>query len=274
MQQSVRNHPGLGTVHCLEHFPPDSDEALLFIPGNPGLVDFYRPFFSELLRLKPRLTILAHAHLGHTPGYPATEHSLSAQVQSAIEAFDELYHSTKLKPIIAAHSVGSWVALQVLKARPKQVAQVQLLFPTITHIVKTPNGRRLSWLFKSPMPWIVSWLSYLARPIPLSVLFRHWPASQVRVIQSLVHSPSAIYACLCMADEEMKTIRELDELLLTEHIDKLVFVFGANDDWVSEQQPAIVDAVGEARVVDVEAPHAFCIADIDSRAVAAVCASA
>lgn len=36
------------------------------------------------------------------------------------------------------------MAIQVLKARPAAVTAAFLLFPTISHIASTPNGRRLS----------------------------------------------------------------------------------------------------------------------------------
>lgn len=36
------------------------------------------------------------------------------------------------------------MAIQVLKARPASVTAAFLLFPTISHIASTPNGRRLS----------------------------------------------------------------------------------------------------------------------------------
>jgi hypothetical protein len=60
---------------------------------------------------------LAHALIGHTPGIenpaagsPAT--SLTAQVEGVIEIVDAV-KSQYNKVIIAGHSVGSWLTLQV-----------------------------------------------------------------------------------------------------------------------------------------------------------------
>lgn len=85
--------------------------------------------------------------IGHTPAVPAPGAStgLHAQVASAIEAFDTVKeHYGDAKIVLVGHSIGSWIALQVLKARPEAVAAIFLLLPTISHIGSTPNGRKLS----------------------------------------------------------------------------------------------------------------------------------
>ena len=125
-QNAVFQHEKpLGQAHCLWWPPKDDSQppevALLFIPGNPGLVEFYTPFLSALhgKDTSSRLAILAHAHLNHTPlsspHLNAIDHSLTSQVQSAIEAFDalrsEFGNNTKL--ILVGHSVGSWISTQV-----------------------------------------------------------------------------------------------------------------------------------------------------------------
>ncbi|KAJ7071199.1 hypothetical protein C8F01DRAFT_1109516 [Mycena amicta] len=269
-------HPELGVAHSWYYQPlsnPSSGPVvvLVFIPGNPGLLEFYSTFLSGLRQRNPRLAIFAHAHLAHTPGYYCKDHSLAAQVQSAIEALDAIRKSTQAKVILAGHSVGAWISLQVLKARPDDICQVQLLFPTITHIAQTPNGRRLSWLFRSPFPRVVSWLSYLTRPLPISLLFAHWPDAQLRVLRSLLNSPSSIYACLSMAHDEMAAIHVLDQGLLKEHRDILFFLFGTRDDWVAENKSTILRCVGGDRHEEMPLPHAFCIEDSTSEAVAVIC---
>lgn len=91
--------------------------------GNPGLVDFYTPFLSAIYeKANRRIAVLAHAQLGHTPNVPLnniystpSSAGLSAQVESAIEVVDAVRStfgpSTKI--ILAAHSVGSYISLQV-----------------------------------------------------------------------------------------------------------------------------------------------------------------
>jgi hypothetical protein len=90
------------------------------------------------------------------------------QIESSIEILDSiLYNYTeKTRIVIIGHSVGAWISVQVgnlsfsnrlvqptgpdipviklLKARSNQVAAVFLLFPTISYIGDTPNGRKLT----------------------------------------------------------------------------------------------------------------------------------
>ncbi|KAJ6574933.1 hypothetical protein B0H19DRAFT_1126435 [Mycena capillaripes] len=265
-REAVFNHPTLGPAHSLWWNSSDaSPEAVfLFIPGNPGLVQFYTEFLTLLQSNHPRLAIFAHAHLSHTPNLPSREYSLAAQIESAIEAVDATRAVFgKARIFLSGHSVGGWIALQVLKARPSDISQLFLLCPTLSHIADTPNGRQLSWLFKSPLPKIISWLSYLTRPLPLSVFFP-WPVLQIAVLRSFLNSPATIFACLSMAHEEMATIRELDQSLLTEHTHRIFLYFAAHDDWVSTHKAQIIRAYSPsetAMIVDqANVPHAFCLA--------------
>ncbi|KAF8213247.1 hypothetical protein K438DRAFT_1803655 [Mycena galopus ATCC 62051] len=265
--QAVFNHQTLGPAHALwwnscEEFP---DAVFLFVPGNPGLLQFYDDFLALLHTKHPRLAIFGHAHLGHTPHLPSREHSLSAQVESAIEAVDAIRNTFgKTKIILSGHSVGAWIALQVLKARPSDIYKLFLLCPTLTHIADTPNGRRLSWLFRAPLPSVISWLSYLTRPLPLSFVFPNWPVLQIAVLRSLLNSRATIFACLSMAHEEMVTIREPDPALLNDHRHRICLYYAAEDDWVSTHKAKITSMYSPDEVVtrvveNANVPHAFCL---------------
>jgi hypothetical protein len=129
---------------------------LLFIPGNPGVIDFYHQFLTAI-HTQDRsgtLAILSHSHIGHDPAVEdlalasraSFNHALPFQIQNSLRIFDALsmYFGVNIRTVIAGHSVGSWVALQVLKLRSTAVSGVFFLFPTITNIACTPNGRLLS----------------------------------------------------------------------------------------------------------------------------------
>ncbi|KAJ7630764.1 hypothetical protein FB45DRAFT_916506 [Roridomyces roridus] len=260
--QSLFDHP-FGPVHslwwdsCLE----TPDAVFLFIPGNPGLLNFYTEFLSSVHKSHPRMAVFGHAHLSHTPNLGAVKSSsLDAQVQSATEAVDAVRATFgQVKIVLCAHSVGAWIALQVLKCRPADIFHLFLLCPTITHIVDTPNGRKLSWFFASPIPWIVSWLSYMTRPLPLAFLFPKWSPPHRAVLRSLLNSPTSIFACLSMAHEEMQRIRDLDVTLMEES--KMHFYFARKDDWVSRHRAAITHLFTGTNIVEglEGVPHAFCI---------------
>jgi len=214
------------------------------------------------------VAILAHAHLGHTPFLPAvSDTSLRGQVDAIIELMDAIakYYGSLVKVTLIGHSVGAWMATQALKQRPEAVDRLFLLFPTVSQIAKTPNGRILSWMFRPPLPKVVSSLSIFAKPLPASVysaFFRSWPSSQIRVLQSLVRSPSSIYSALSMAHEEMQVIRDIDNTLLSSHTEKIWVYFAEHDNWVAEHRETVVSTLGHSdRIVhcQLDIPHAFCL---------------
>ena len=135
-----------------------------------------------------------------------------------------------------------------------------------TNKTKFSNQR----FFRSPIPLAAALLSPLLRIIPgfvYRIVHRDWPAPQLKVLRDLLRSPTAIYACLTLADEEMKTIKALDEGLMREHQHKLWLYFAEQDDWVGDGREEIIKAFHPdheaVRVVHDKAdiPHAFCISE-------------
>ncbi|KAF8973573.1 hypothetical protein BDZ97DRAFT_1775751 [Flammula alnicola] len=273
----------LGSSHVL-WWPPsnencDPDTLLYFIPGNPGLVDFYRPFLSEIHanQASSNFAVIAKAHLDHYPGIQnkgdaryRPEESLTIQVQSSLELLGAItsFYTKKLRIIIVGHSVGSWISLQVLKALPDAITAVFLLFPTISNIGDTPNGRLLSPIFLPLSRSILSSLSILAKHLPdrvLSILHSGWPAHQLRVLQEFISSRGSVMASLSMAHEEMKAILALDTILLENHKDKLYFYYAELDGWVGKERETLLQTFDPSkhstRIMHGTSgiPHAFCI---------------
>ncbi|EIN14548.1 hypothetical protein PUNSTDRAFT_80998 [Punctularia strigosozonata HHB-11173 SS5] len=291
--EAIFFHDDLGPAHAL-WWPSllranDNQNltVLLFIPGNPGLVGFYAPFLQEIWDAAKfsgkHLAILAHGHLGHTPFKFESDQqisikhniSLAAQVASATEAFDAIrsHFGAKCEILLVGHSVGAWITMQVMKSRGEDVAGAFLLFPTITHIKDTPNGRSLSMLFHPPLPAIVSRLSTALRLLPtrvLAFLFSDWPHDQLLVLQNFLHSSSCVYASLSMAHEEMLSITDLDIVLVDSFKDKLWVYLAEKDDWVGPHNkdtilrafaPVEAEHHGSVKIVHgrEDIPHAFCI---------------
>lgn len=268
---------GKSKTHCLWWPCRDSHPKtiLLFIPGNPGLADFYSPYLSHIYNSsRSSLAILALSHIGlssSVDSVPLAFSSLQAQVAGILESIDSLRttYGSVFKLILIGHSVGAWIALQAFKETSSQVAGVFLLFPTIAHILNTPNGKRLSWIFKHPIPTVLSKLTNALRFIPKSVikaaLFSDWPSEQMSVLWSFLSSPSAVLTSLIMAGEEMRTIKDLNTQFLEEVRDKLYFFFATEDDWVGSNKELIMKALsGGARAIQIVhgrhgIPHAYCI---------------
>jgi hypothetical protein len=104
-------------LHCLYSDDIDFESS----SGNPGLLDFYTPFLSAIHEkdTTSKLAIFCHSHIGHDPNIAHERlplyHTLTAQTESILEAFDVIYnmYGATAKIVVIGHSVGSWLALQV-----------------------------------------------------------------------------------------------------------------------------------------------------------------
>lgn len=124
--------------------------------------------------------------------------------------------------------------------------------------------------FRPPIPLVAALLSPLLRIVPnvvYAAIYHTWPAPQLNILQDLLRSPTAIYACLTLADEEMKMIAGLDEGLMNDQQHKLWLYFAEHDDWIGESKEYIIKTFHPdhkaVRIVHGEAdiPHAFCISE-------------
>ncbi|KAG0008664.1 hypothetical protein BGZ80_003197 [Entomortierella chlamydospora] len=179
---------------------------------------------------EPRHTVLfmiPACHLGHSGGShitdPSRMYSLDEQVASKIAIVDRLreMYPVGTRFILAGHSMGSWLALQVLKARPNHgIERVFELFPTIHRIADTPNGRKLKVIFSAPP---------VLRSIVGLVAGQEKDMAEI-TSQKLLHS-SVVKNCLFLANQEMETIKVMDRELIEEHASKFVFYYGKTDEW-------------------------------------------
>ncbi|EJD45807.1 hypothetical protein AURDEDRAFT_114075 [Auricularia subglabra TFB-10046 SS5] len=240
---------------------------ILFVPGNPGILAFYDPFFESLYdELGKKVSILAHAHLGHTPKGPqSTTIGLLEQLDALLQVVDACSTHGYERVTLIGHSVGAWLAVQTMKQRLSNVDRVFTLFPTISQIASTPNGRRLSLFFRSPMPRTLATLSLLLRPFPrsfYSLLFPSWPENQLSVLQALLGDREVIHSALTMAHSEMELIREIDVAFLTQHTDRVWAYFAETDDWVGKERETVIRTLGESDRIEhcrLKMPHAFCL---------------
>ncbi|KAF9273321.1 hypothetical protein BGZ68_001608 [Mortierella alpina] len=221
--------------------------VLFMIPGNPGLIDYYTPFLQTVHdTCQGRIDIFGASHLGHSAGShvadPSRLYSLEEQVENKIAILDRLRETYPpgTRFILAGHSMGAWLALRVLKARPNHgIVRIFQLFPTIHRIADTPNGRKMKNLFgpvsRSIVGGTVSTLRFMfsAPPVLQSIVgfVTRQDAGMASVTsQKLLHS-SVVKNCLFLAGQEMQAINIMDRELVEEHASKLVFYYGKTDEW-------------------------------------------
>ncbi|KAK4703826.1 hypothetical protein P7C70_g2392, partial [Phenoliferia sp. Uapishka_3] len=280
--------------------PPSPTHIVLFIPGNPGLPSYYTPFLTTLSAQIPTAAIFALGHLGHSPAHAPIAFtsrdsaSLTEQVEHKVEFVEELVRRYgcgkpgKPKLVLIGHSIGSWICLQVHKARSASISSLSLLFPTVSHMATTPNGLRLSPLFTPtilpPLALTTLFLSFVPSPIinPLIAFLSRQSGPGALVTSGLVTSPGTVLAALSMAKEEMDEIIDLDRNLVQGAAKKSWWYWaeGKGDGWVSESSVQEIgdclDEVGadkERRFLCEEGmKHAFVLNDEHTKSLAKKCA--
>ncbi|PVV04000.1 hypothetical protein BB560_001498 [Smittium megazygosporum] len=211
--------------------------VFFMIPGNPGIINFYNEFLSELHSQDPdNLEIIGVSHLGHSLFENETGHLIHPKrtylvrdqvdhIKRVFLYFYELYSDNKLFPtipkfVLCGHSVGAYVIEQVFRDCSPLINKVFYLFPTVTHIRKTPNGNKLWFLFNSFSIFLVSWFAALLRfSVPSSL------------VAKVVKSPTVLNV-LTMSVDEMDIILDLDTEFYADNGSKFIMYYGTTDGWV------------------------------------------
>ncbi|PWN89700.1 hypothetical protein FA10DRAFT_303005 [Acaromyces ingoldii] len=218
--------------------------TLLFLPGNPGLADYYRGYLSELHRLVgPSLEIVCVSQLGHDPASAGfsldTEPvvSLRRQIEHKEAILAALAGGTD-RVILAGHSIGAYMALEIVRRRRTgpRIDSLHLLFPALHDMAQTPNARRLRLLLRaaavsssssqrrghsqegqltgallatalSAIAWLLTLVPFFVVKFLILLASPTQGPEAIRATAGLLASRRAVRQCLGMACEEMDTVR-------------------------------------------------------------------
>ncbi|KAK8247617.1 hypothetical protein HDK77DRAFT_425932 [Phyllosticta capitalensis] len=187
--------------------------------------------------------------------------------------FDPLADDDEPNIILVGHSVGAYVAMEILRRwrekvndagtkevnedQPGRIVGAVCLFPTVTHIAKSDSGKKFSALLS--IPWIALILHMLATLltfwIPSALLFHlvqlvaRMPEDAARTTTAFIKSRHGIRQALHMARDELRTIThdkwdaELWGAALPSDLQQkqraprpqLYFLFGRKDHWVADE---------------------------------------
>ncbi|KAF6237577.1 hypothetical protein HO173_004467 [Letharia columbiana] len=313
------------------------DYLIYFLPGNPGLIQYYQPFLSRLNTLlsSSSTTESSRFHIcGHTlrgfesaqdgkktkaPRYPlGLEQQIESQEQLLYNHIKSHRERTGNNPkvILMGHSVGCYILLELIQQhRGKIEGEGEedfdliggiLLFPTITHIAKSPLGMVFGKILQLPyFPEIVGTIAKaLSSLVPESFLHRlvklvtRFPEYAATTTTSFIKSPMGVRQALHLAKDEMTKITDdqWDEEVWGAATSKgtnnrdtansnLTFYWGKKDRWVATHtRDALIAARGHlsnsqtesgseywkpVMMVDNEGmPHDFCTTLRNSHSVA------
>lgn len=303
---------------------PWAHALVYFVPGNPGLIEYYNSFlkFLRVLLDRSQREVAYDIYGRSLYGFHDDDHvpftnscppySLEEQILKAYANVAERRIEDSAKPgengkpydfvVIAGHSVGAYITLEIFHrhhhnpslARHLKLYHGILLFPTVTHIAKSPSGKRLNAL--NEYSFLGRNVHHLAKalllPFPNALLrfvcrkLMGFTPEAARITVEFLRSRDGIWQGLHMGKDEMATIsddrwdEELWEVFhdAEEHrhqLPKFMFFFAKEDHWVANDvrdefiQKLETHANREGPehkkgrteiVVDQEGnvPHAFC----------------
>ena len=267
-----------------------SGHHLLLLPGNPGSASFYLDFAASLSSASSgSLPITIVSHASHSSGCTGSAgavpryYDLAQQVRHKVSVAQALLQRhPQRRLILAGHSVGAHMCLEVMRALPDTaVARALLLFPTVLEIGASPNGVALMPLFLY-CRWALAAAAVALGALPLAaqlaIARRFLPPAASPATASaaltIIHPVVGVNA-LYLALSEMRTIGALDEALARRLGEKCIAYFGAGDPWNRPGDHRLVQQAfgGQGKVLVCEEghPHGFVVHPKSSHRVAEKC---
>ncbi|XP_070698848.1 lipid droplet-associated hydrolase [Pempheris klunzingeri] len=229
----------------------------LIIPGNPGVVGFYRTFMQTLHSMFGyRHPVWAVSHAGHCapPDFmdmvenasSAAEgdvFGLNGQIEHKL-AFLRKHVPRDTNLVLVGHSIGCYIILDMMKRDPQlKIMKAIMLFPTIERMAQTPQGKVMT-----PVLCHMRYVAYLPLFL-LSLLPDGLKAALIKLvfggIRSLDHavvqptvgllSGDCAANAMYMGAQEMRKVLERDNITIEKNLKKLIFYYGATDHWCPVQ---------------------------------------
>ncbi|XP_053701340.1 lipid droplet-associated hydrolase [Synchiropus splendidus] len=236
---------------------PQHKILFLVIPGNPGVVGFYKTFMERLYGLfECRHPVWAISHAGHCVPPDSMDMVQDAQQAAASDVFGisgQIDHKlaflkkqvpTETQLIMVGHSIGCYIILEMMKRNPQlKVLKAIMLFPTIERMAVTPQGKvmtpvlcQMRYLAYLPL-FLLSLLPETLKSSLIKLVFAGIPSLDQNVIKPTVGLLSGDCAAnaMYMGGQEMKRVLERDNVTIRKNLDKLIFYYGATDHWCPVQ---------------------------------------
>ena len=252
-------------VHILPIKTAEINPVFVWIPGNPGILEYYQEMLINLHEKHPTWEILAISHIGmntKTTSLFKGSHqdnsrvfTLKEQIQHKIKIINNFVKDSNVPIYISGHSVGAYMVQKIVASDELigQVLKMGLITPTIIDIHLSEKGKSMTryarWSCRQ-LPHILSFLCYIVfgwlvpgilRSYIIGYVMGCHHDSQAAISTELfLTGPNFVRQSLGLAQEEMDTIHddwqfqaELIEYCLKNSI-KIQFLFSATDHWVRE----------------------------------------
>lgn len=218
------------------------EHLIVIIPGNPGQPLFYADAATALSSFMRHARIVVLSHAGHCALAGARGYfDLAAQRQHALAGVRAAVRDAPkgVSLTLIGHSIGGWIAIDLLRERELSAARALLWMPTLAHIGTSRNGQRLRPLLfygrtitgavAAVLAACPLWLQRLAA---LAYLPRGAARASTAVDAVLaIISPSVAVNALYMAADELARVHEPDAQHCARIGARTSAIFARGDAW-------------------------------------------
>ncbi|KAH9391614.1 hypothetical protein TYRP_022629 [Tyrophagus putrescentiae] len=249
--------------------PFNYDRLVLMISGNPGEIEYYRNYLARVHQLT-KLPVIGVSNSGHNrppawlsmPGVFENPdlYSLDGQLLNKV-AFIEQFLTKRTRLVLLAHSIGTYLVLELLAQYPQINSMVEgavLVMPSLDHMAQTEAGRKvtrlftyayypligLSYLLDSLLPAAVqrSLVRYILTTKDTSSLYgtsggsstavnnKSVPDCVIEAATNLLH-PHCLRALVHMTRCEFAQVLEPNLAAMEANRSKLTLLYGEADHW-------------------------------------------
>ncbi|KAK8473628.1 hypothetical protein PHAVU_001G194040 [Phaseolus vulgaris] len=217
---------------------------VLLVPGNPGVVLFYKDFVEflyELLEGTASVTAIGHVSHSRKDSEHGRMFSLQEQIDHKIDFIREELQNIEIPILLVGHSIGSYMSIEIFKKSPEKVKYCIGLYPFLTLNLQSTNQLFIGKIAKSQV--LAAALSYLIASLGLlpvqalrfmvrKSLGKSWSVNAVEAACSHLSQYHTMRNVLYLAMTEFRKLSEApDWTFMRERKAQLTFLFGVDDHW-------------------------------------------
>eukprot|EP00002_Diphylleia_rotans_P029727 TRINITY_DN6072_c0_g1_i1.p1 TRINITY_DN6072_c0_g1~~TRINITY_DN6072_c0_g1_i1.p1 ORF type:complete len:491 (-),score=98.56 TRINITY_DN6072_c0_g1_i1:142-1614(-) len=247
-----------------------SPVKIVFIPGNPGILDFYVPYLRQLHSVFMNHDVFAVGHLGHNTVNRGSSQlfNLEQQIQHKISFLQSIVdEDASSRFILIGHSIGAYMCLKVMeRSTDIRVLRSLLLFPTIEEMAKQRN-RLFGLMFVRGIRHILALIAHflgIFLPTILKLLVMRLMGIEGNSAQAAMQlmNFTTVNNILYLAGTEFAQVRALDKHLVKKNLAKLIFYYGQDDHWAPlrlfyQMRSRFPEAADSILLDQLNIPHAF-----------------
>ncbi|KAJ4757521.1 alpha/beta-Hydrolases superfamily protein [Rhynchospora pubera] len=248
------------SVDLLEILSKKPSMHVFFIPGNPGIVSYYRDFIEDLfenLGGNASITAISHTAQGRKAVANGRLFSLQEQIDHKVDFIEQEMGTSVIPAVLVGHSIGAYIGLEVFKRMQQKVKVYVGLYPFLTLNKDSSTQSITGMVARSPiLSGAVSLLVSLIGSLPARIsetlvrrlLGPSWSFTAIDATCNHLLEYHTMRNVLYMAMTEFRELSaEPDWVFLRQKKDQIAFLFGDDDHWgplthfeeVSRQVPGI-----------------------------------